>query len=150
MPPNHQGTVREPSVGDSRPSADGQAYLERVTRHENANQPITMTTDWKPGEQFPALMMRAGLKPDRLTDEILAKFVIHHNGTSKPQNKWESALVTWCKREQPETPKNGLPGGHIENAPMLREYQPPVMPERTPETAANAKKYMGQVREILG
>ena len=150
VPPNHQVTVREPSVGDSRPSADGQAYLERVTRHENANQPITMTTDWKPGEQFPALMMRAGLKPDRLTDEILAKFVIHHNGTSKPQNKWESALVTWCKREQPETPKNGLPGGHTENAPMLREYQPPVMPERTPETAANAKKYMGQVREILG
>ncbi len=105
VPPNHQGTVREPSVGDSRPSADGQAYLERVTRHENANQPITMTTDWKPGEQFPALMMRAGLKPDRLTDEIIAKFVIHHNGTSKPQNKWESALVTWCKTEYASPPK---------------------------------------------
>lgn len=143
-------TAVSTAVGDSRPSADGQAYLERVTRHENANQPITMTTEWKPGEQFPSLMMRAGLKPDRLTDEILAKFVIHHNGTSKPQNKWESALVTWCKREQPNAPRNGLPGGHIENAPMLREYQPPVMPERTPETAANAKKYMGQVREVLG
>lgn len=98
-------TAVSTAVGDSRPSADGQAYLERVTRHENANQPITMTTDWKPGEQFPALMMRAGLKPDRLTDEIIAKFVIHHNGTSKPQNKWESALVTWCKTEYASPPK---------------------------------------------
>lgn len=109
-----------------------------------------MTTDWQPGEQFPALMIRAGMKADRLTDEILAKFVIHHNGTSKPQNKWEAALVTWCKREQTNAPRNGLPGGHVENAPMLREYQPPVLLERTAETAANAKKYMGQVREILG
>lgn len=70
-----------------------------------------MTTDWQPGDQFPALMLRAGMKADRLTDEILAKFVIHHNGTSKPQSKWEAALVAWCKREQPETPKTSLPGG---------------------------------------
>lgn len=151
MPPNHQGTVREPSVGDARPAAtaDGQAYLERVTKHERANQPITMTTDWQPSDQLPALMMRAGMKMDRLTDEILAKFVIHHNGTSKPQNKWESALVTWCKREQPNAPKNGLPGGHVDNAPMLREYQPPVLPERTPEMAEKARKHMGRVRELL-
>lgn len=129
-----------------------EACLERITR-----QPVTMSPDWKPGEQFKALMMRAGVRPDTLTDEMLAKFQIHYNGESKPQNKWESALVAWCRRErypstteQQSAPKNGLPGGHIENAPMLREYQPPVMPERTPETAANAKKYMGRVREVLG
>lgn len=143
-------TSKTTAVGDSRPAADGQAHLERVTRHENANQPITMTTDWQPSDQFPALMMRAGMKADRLTDEILAKFVIHHNGTSKPQGKWEAALVTWCKREQTNTPKNGLHSGHVENAPMLREYQPPVLSERTEETAANARKYMGQVKELLG
>ena len=97
-------------------AADSQAYLERVTKHENANQPITMTTDWQPSDQFPALMMRAGMKMDRLTDEILAKFVIHHNGTSKPQNKWEAALVTWCKREQQESPKNSLPGGQSDTS----------------------------------
>lgn len=104
-------TAVNTAVGDSRPSADGQAYLDRVTRHERANQSVTMTTEWKPGEQFPALMMRAGIEPDRLTDEVLAKFVIHHNGTCKPQGQWESALVTWCKREYTNAPKNGLPGG---------------------------------------
>jgi hypothetical protein len=144
-------TAVNTAVGDARPAtAEGQAYLDRVTSHERANQSITMTTDWQPSDQFPALMMRAGMKADVLTDEILAKFVIHHNGTSKPQGIWESALVTWCKREQPNSPKNGLPGCHVENAPMLREYQPPVLPERTEETAANARKYMGQVKELLG
>lgn len=139
-------------VGDSRPSADGQAYLDRVTKHENANQPVTMTTDWQPGEQFPALMMRAGMKADRLTDEILSKFVIHHNGTSKPQNKWEAALVAWCKREQAIAPKNGQPGrfAAVDDSPMLKEYQPPVLPERTPEMAENARKHIGKVRELLG
>ena len=57
--------------------------------------------------------------------------------------------MTWCKREQPNAPKNGLPGSRNENAPMLREYQPPVLPERTEETAANAREYMGQVKELL-
>ena len=133
VPPNHQGTVREPSVGDSRPAtADGQAYLERVTSHENANQPITMTTDWQPGDQFPALMMRAGMRMDRLTDEILAKFVIHHNGTSKPQNKWESALVTWCKRET-NAPKNVLHGGQNDTSkPHPLAFSEENRPERGP------------------
>jgi hypothetical protein len=139
-------TTSETTAVGVRPAADP---LEQYTRHERANQSVTMTTDWKPGEQFPALLMRAGIPAERFTDEVLAKFQIHHNGTSNQQNKWESALVTWCKREQPETPKNGLPGGHIENAPMLREYQPPVLPERTPEMAANARKYMSKVRELL-
>lgn len=146
VPPNHQGTVREPSVGDSRPSADGQAYLERVTRHENANQPITMTTDWKPGEQFPALMMRAGVPVDRLTDELLAKFVIHHNGTSKPNNKWEAALVTWCKTEYASPPKTASKPP-TEQAP-LDLYKPIITPPpfsnmrgaRDPELAARAKR----------
>lgn len=127
-------TSKTTAVGDSRPAtADGQAYLERVTRHERANQPITMTTDWQPGDQFPALMMRAGMKMDRLTDEILAKFVIHHNGTSKPQNKWESALVTWCKREQPNAPKNGLPGGQNDTSkPHPLAFTEENRPERGP------------------
>lgn len=85
--------------------SDGQDYIDRITKHDRANQSVTMTTDWKPGEQFPALMMRAGVPADRLTDELLAKFVIHHNGTSKPNNKWEAALVTWCKTEYASPPK---------------------------------------------
>ena len=126
-------TAVNTAVGDSRPAtADGQAYLERVTRHENANQPITMTTDWQPGDQFPALMMRAGMRMDRLTDEILAKFVIHHNGTSKPQNKWESALVTWCKRET-NAPKNVLHGGQNDTSkPHPLAFSEENRPERGP------------------
>lgn len=109
-----------PTRSATTASADGQAYLDRITQHDRANQQVTMSTEWKPSEQFQVLMMRAGLTADRLTDEILAKFVIYHNGTSKPQNKWESALVAWCKREQhpstntaPNAPKNGHAGGSI-------------------------------------
>ena len=105
-----------------------------------------MTTDWQPSDQLPALMMRAGMKTDRLTDEILAKFVIHHNGTSKPQGIWESLLVTWIKREQPGKTASIAP---ITQSPAYREYQPPVLPERTPEMAENARKHMGRVRELL-
>lgn len=80
-----------------------EAYLSRITREESVRQPVTMSPDWKPGEQFKALMMRAGVRPDALTDALLAKFQIHHNGESKPQNRWESMLVMWCKRERSET-----------------------------------------------
>ena len=105
--------------GDVRPAPppDDQDYIDRITKHDRANQPVTMTTDWKPSEQFPALMMRAGVPNDRLTDELLAKFVIHHNGTSKPNNKWESALVTWCKTEYaspPKTAQSGPYGRYVE------------------------------------
>ena len=139
-------TTETTAVGDSRPAAEDQAYLDRVTKHERANQHVTMTTDWQPGDQFPALMLRAGMKADVLTDEILAKFVIHHNGTSKPQGIWESLLVTWIKREQPGKTASNVP---ITQSPAYREYQPPVLPERTPEMAENARKHMGRVRELL-
>lgn len=82
-----------------------EAYIDRITRQDIASHQVTMSPDWKPGSQFPALMLRAGLTADRFTDEILAKFQIYHNGTSRPQNKWEAALVTWCKRENTEKPK---------------------------------------------
>lgn len=82
-----------------------EAYIDRITRQDIASHQVTMSPDWKPGPQFPALMLRAGLTADRFTDEILAKFQIYHNGTSRPQNKWEAALVTWCKRENTEKPK---------------------------------------------
>lgn len=152
VPTNRNRTIKEPSVGDSRPAAEDQAYLDRVTRHERANQPVTMTTDWQPGEQFPALMMRAGMTADRLTDEILAKFVIHHNGTSKPQNKWEAALVTWCKREQaaPAKPANSGTVVYMDQVPAYREYRPPVLPERTPEMADLARQHISKLREALG
>jgi len=50
---------------------------------------------------------------------LLAKFVIHHNGTSKPNNKWEAALVTWCKTEYaspcpPRTTQSGPYGRYVE------------------------------------
>lgn len=80
-----------------------ESYMDRITRQESVRKPVTMTPDWKPGEQFKALMMRAGVRPDALTDALLAKFQIHHNGDSKPQNRWESLFVTWCKRERSET-----------------------------------------------
>jgi pyocin large subunit-like protein len=127
-------------------TADSQEYLDRITKHERANQPVSMSTDWKPSDQFPALMMRAGLTSDRLTDELLSKFVIHYNGESKAQNKWESLLVTWIKREQPGKTASIVP---ITQSPAYREYQPPVLPERTPEMAKNARKHMGRVRELL-
>lgn len=95
-----------------------------------------------------------------LTEDILADFraSAHRKQERRTMHDWHGGLASYLvsRIRNPSTtntanaPKNGLPGGHIENAPMLREYQPPVMPERTPETAANAKKYMGQVREILG
>ena len=90
--------------------------------------------------------MRAGIPAERFTDEVLAKFQIHHNGTSNQQNKWESLLVNWIKREQPGNTASIVP---ISQSPAYREYQPPVLPERTPEMAANARKYMSKVRELL-
>lgn len=90
----------EEKRADAPAAESADAYLKRITTDSNSRTPVTMSTDWKPSEQFKALLMRAGVKPDALTDELLAKFQIHHNGDSKPQNKWESALVTWCKRER--------------------------------------------------
>ncbi len=136
-------TTSETTAVGVRPAADP---LEQYTRHERANQSVTMTTDWKPGEQFPALLMRAGIPAERFTDEVLAKFQIHHNGTSNQQNIWESLLVNWIKREQPGKTASIVP---ISQSPVYREYQPPVLPERTPEMAANARKYMSKVRELL-
>jgi len=134
--------------GDTRPApqSDGQDYIDRITKHDRANQSVTMTTDWRPSEQFPALMMRAGVPADRLTDELLAKFVIHHNGTSKPNNKWEAALVTWCKTEYASPPKTASKPP-TEQAP-LDLYKPIITPPpfsnmrgaRDPELAARAKR----------
>jgi len=149
VPTNRNRTIKEPSVagaGAKTATADSQEYLERITRHERANQSVTMSVTWKPSGQFPALLMRAGIPAERFTDEVLAKFQIHHNGTTNRQNKWESLLVNWIKREQPGKTASIVP---ISQSPAYREYQPPVLPERTPEMAANARKYMSKVRELL-
>lgn len=122
------------------------AYLKRITTDSNARQPVTMTLDWKPSEQFKTLMMRAGLKPDTLTDAILAKFQIHYNGESKPQNKWESALVTWCKREKPEPAII-----HPEQNPDF-DYPLHVSGPKS-ESAADpeeARRHLDNLRGILG
>ena len=149
VPPNRNRTIKEPSEAGASAktaTADSQEYLERITKHERANQPVTMSVTWKPSGQFPALLMRAGIPAERFTDEVLAKFQIHHNGTSNQQNIWESLLVNWIKREQPGKTASIVP---IAQSPAYREYQPPVLPERTPEMAANARKYMSKVRELL-
>ena len=121
-------------------------YLEKITKTDQATRQVVMTLDWKPSEQFKAKIMRAGMRPDALTDEILAKFQIHYNGESKPQNKWESALVTWCKREranpqQPQAspnhpekkPEPNYPIGTLVLAPG--HTLPPIRP-KTPESIA--------------
>lgn len=102
LPESTSETTAEKASASAPAAEPADAYLKRLTTESNARQPVMMTIDWKPSEQFKTLMMRAGLKPDTMTDAILAKFQIHYNGESKPQNKWESALVTWCKREKPE------------------------------------------------
>ena len=142
--------------GDDRPApqSDDQDYIDRITKHERANQSVTMTTDWKPGEQFPALMMRAGVPADRLTDELLAKFVIHHNGTSKPNNKWESALVMWCKTEYaspcpPRTAQSGPYGRYVEQ-PMDYPLAEPDMDMYTgPVDTKSATSALAAMREKI-
>lgn len=119
-------TTAETTAGiAAAPDAESsEAYLKRITRQDNARQQVIMTTDWQPSEQFKALMMRAGIRPDALTDEILAKFQIFHNGESKQQNRWESALVMWCRREQyPSTnrPSNAPKNGHAGSEEGIQE-----------------------------
>ena len=94
-----------------------------------------------------------------LTDEILADFraSAHRKQERRTMHDWHGGLASYLvsrirnpsTTSTPNAPKNGLPGGHVDNAPMLREYQPPVLPERTPEMAENARKHMGRVRELL-
>lgn len=145
-------TTAETTAVGVRPAADGKAYLDRVTKHERANQPITMTIDWKPGEQFPALMMRAGVPADRLTDELLAKFVIHHNGTSKPNNKWEAALVAWCKTEYatpPKTAQSGPYGRYVEQPMDYPLAEPDKDMYAGPVDTKSAKDALAAMREKI-
>ncbi len=140
--------------GDARPApqSDGQDYIDRITKHDRANQSVTMTTDWNPGEQFPALMMRAGVPADRLTDELLAKFVIHHNGTSKPNNKWEAALVAWCKTEYstpPKTTQSGPYGRYVEQPMDYPLAEPDKDMYAGPVDAKSAKDALAAMREKI-
>ena len=132
----------------------------------DARVKVEMTPDWQPDLKVlddhlkflgtKVLVNGRKVTSADLTDEITSDFrsAGHRKQERRTNHDWHGGLANYLiariKNPKPETPRNGLPGGHIENAPMLREYQPPVMPERTPETAANAKKYMGQVREALG
>lgn len=147
--------------GDARPtpSSDGQDYIDRITKHDRANQSVTMTTDWRPGEQFPALMMRAGVPMAQFTDDLLAKFVIHHHGTSKPNNKWEAALVTWCKTEYaspPKTAQSGQFGRYVEQPmdyplaePDKDMYAGPVDPKSAASALAAMREKIRQDGEAF-
>lgn len=164
LPPNHQLTVSETPVEAGRTVVPAAAetpeeYLEKITKTDQATRQVVMTLDWKPSEQFKAKIMRAGMRPDALTDEILAKFQIHYNGESKPQNKWESALVTWCKREranpqQPQAspnhpekkPEPNYPIGTLVLAPG--HTLPPIRP-KTPESIARGTAHAAELRKIL-
>jgi hypothetical protein len=131
VPTNRQGTVREPSVGSAdAPAAPagrietGQEYIARITKHEDARIPVTMTATWKPSESFADKLKMALVNPGKLTDELLAMFKIHHDGESKPQNKWESALVTWCKRERPEAESKAAAPKKQSTGPVYKELKP--------------------------
>jgi len=131
----------------------------------DARVKVEMTPDWQPDLKvlddhlkflgIKVLVNGKAVTSADLTAEITSDFrsAGHRKQERRTNHDWHGGLANYLiariKNPKPETPRNGLPGGHVENAPMLREYQPPVLPERTAETAANAKKYMGQVREIL-
>jgi hypothetical protein len=83
-----------------------------------------MTATWKPSESFADKLKMALVNPGKLTDELLAMFKIHHDGESKPQNKWESALVTWCKRERPEAESKAAAPKKQSTGPVYKELKP--------------------------
>jgi len=159
LPETTAKTTADGASAAATPQSDGQDYIDRITKHDRANQPVTMTTDWKPSEQFPALMMRAGVPADRLTDELLAKFVIHHNGTSKPNNKWEAALVAWCKTEYaspPKTAQSGPYGRYVEQPmdyplaePDKDMYSGPVDPKAATSALAAMREKIKQDGEAF-
>lgn len=164
LPPNHQLTVSETPVEAGRTIVPAAAetpeeYLAKITKTDQATRQVVMTLDWKPSDTINALLMRAGLKADALTDEILAKFQIHYNSESRPQNKWESALVTWCKREranpqespaiqkQPDKkPEPDYPIGTLVLAPG--HTLPPRRP-KTQESIARGTAHAAKLRKLL-
>lgn len=96
-------TAVNTAVGDARPAtAEGQAYLDRVTRHENDNRRmVVMTDDWQPCEKFEDQARMSGIDPDLLTSDALAKFRIFYDGQERLANRWNLALIDWLKRERP-------------------------------------------------
>lgn len=95
-------TSKTTAVGDARPAtAEGQAYLDRVTRHENANRRmVVMTDDWQPCEKFEDQAKGAGINPDLLTPEELSRFRMFFEGEERLANRWNLALIDWLKRER--------------------------------------------------
>lgn len=138
------------SASAPAPAEPADAYLERVTQHENARTPVTMTATWQPSESFPDKLKMAGVNPDKLTGELLAKFRIHHDGESKPQNKWESALVTWCKRERTEPENKAAAPEKQSTGPVYKELKmgPPKVANdpNDPEWIARQAKYWSYLK----
>lgn len=112
-----------------------------------------MPMDWKPDpvelQKYINGKIHAG-KPLTL-EQVMAHLedyreATHAKGEKRTESEWCRTLVKWAMRclgnpraseKTPEPP------------PAYREYQPPVLPERTPEMAANARKHMGKLRELL-
>ena len=104
-------TAVNTAVGDARPAtAEGQAYLDRVTRHENDNRRmVVMTDDWQPCEKFEDQARISGIDPDLLTSDALAKFRIFYDGQERLANRWNLALIDWLKRERPANRRASAP-----------------------------------------
>ena len=131
-------------------SETADAYFARITKDDCARQPVTMTATWKPSESFADKLKMAGVNPDKLTGELLAKFKIHHDGESKPQNKWESALVTWCKRERLEPENKAAAPEKQSTGPVYKELKmgPPKVANdpNDPEWIARQAKYRSMLK----
>lgn len=125
---------------------------------------FAMPTDWQPTESTLAGYIAGKIavadgKPLTVgrVMEILPRWREEANASANVMTdaQWTLRLVRYAMQykdtaNSANAPKNSIHCGNAVNAPMLREYQPPVLPERTEETAANARKYMGQVKELFG
>lgn len=116
------------------PKQEAPAYMqtERVLV-DPARKQVEMTMDWQPDDTFPAVLMRSGVNPASLTNDVLSKFRVHHLGEQMQQNRWQSKLLAWVKREKamPAKPHTSQPP--LQHPPETYGASP-VLPDAVPIT----------------
>ena len=96
---------RKETVVGEKPATSAESddeYFSRITQPDQ-RKTIEMFQEWKHTENLEVAALKSNVPMSKLTDELLAKFVLAKtgNGERKTQGQWESQLLFWMKTEHP-------------------------------------------------